>query len=776
MGKTYAAWMGPLVTGPDGSATAPPPLTVVWLTPLRALAADTGLALARAAQALRPHWRIAVRTGDTPAAERARQDRRLPTALVTTPESLTLLLSRADWRERFAHVSAVVVDEWHELMASKRGVQVELALARLRTARPGLAVWGLSATLANLGEALACLLGHGRAGRIVRGLEGKVITIETARPPTIERFPWGGHIGLKLLPQVVRAIDNARSTLVFTNVRSAAELWYQALLEARPDWAGQIALHHGSLEREVRDWVEDGIRRNALRAVVCTSSLDLGVDYAPVDQVLQIGSPKGVARLLQRAGRSGHQPGAVSKITVVPTQALELVEAAAAREAAAERAIEARPPIVGALDVLTQHLVTCAMGGGFAPAELLAEVRGTHAYAALTAAEWQWALDFVVHGGASLNAYPEYRRVVIGDDGVARVPDAQIARRHRTQIGTIVSDASITVQMRNGRRLGHMEESFIARLSPGDTFLFAGRVLEFLRVREMTAWVKPGKPSAAIVPRWMGAKMPLSSLLADRTRKLIGDAKRGTFASAELQLVRPLLELQRRWSALPDEREWLIERIATRDGHHLFFFPFEGRLAHLGLATLFSYRLSRATPRTFSIMINDYGFGLLSPAPVPLSLGELGGLLAAPNVARDILAGLNAAELGRRQFREIARVAGLVFQGYPGQPQSNRHLQASSGLLYDVFAQYDPANLLLAQSTQEVLERQIEALRLDAALARLRGARAVFTQPPRPTPFAFALMVEMFREKLTTEALADRVARMVEALEKAAAAAPGDAR
>jgi ATP-dependent Lhr-like helicase len=741
---------------------------VLWLTPLRALAADTGLALARAARALKPHWTVDVRTGDTPASVRTRQERRLPTALVTTPESLTLLLSRADWRDRFAHLAAIVVDEWHELMASKRGVQVELALARLRHVRTDLRVWGLSATLGNLDEARACLLGPGRPGRIVRGLDAKVIVIETARPATIERFPWGGHIGLKLLPQVVRAIDNARTTLVFTNVRSSAEIWYQALLGARPDWAGQIALHHGSLERQVRDWVEDGLRRSTLRAVVCTSSLDLGVDYAPVDQVLQIGSPKGVARLLQRAGRSGHQPGAISKITVVPTQALELVEAAAAREAAAERAIEARPPIVGSVDALTQHLVTCALGGGFRPADLLAELRTTHAYAGMTDDEWQWALDFVVHGGASLNAYPEYRRVVIGDDGVARVPDAQIARRHRMQIGTIVSDASITVQMRNGRKLGHVEESFIAWLTPGDCFVFAGRVLEFVRVREMTAWVKPAPSKAAIVPRWSGTKMALSTLLADRTRKLIGDAKRGVFASPELRLVKPLLELQARWSALPAEREWLVEKIATRDGHYLFFYPFVGRLAHLGLATLLSYRLSRDTPRTFSLMVNDYGFGLLSATAVPLSLGDLGRLLAAGGVERDILAGVNAAELGRRQFREIARVAGLVFQGYPGQPQSNRQLQASSGLLWDVFTEYDPQNRLLAQATREVLERQLEAPRLMAALARMRGDRVVMTTPTRPTPFAFALMVEMFRELLTTEALEARVARMVADLEAAA--------
>jgi ATP-dependent Lhr-like helicase len=770
MGKTYAAWIGPLVLGPAGSAELPPPLTVLWVTPLRALAQDTGLALARAASALQPRWTIDIRTGDSTASARVRQERRLPSALVTTPESLTLLLSREDWRERFAHLAAVVVDEWHELLSSKRGVQIELALARLRRHVPTLPVWGLSATLSNLEEAAACLVGPARAGnaRIVQGLTVKEIAITTARPPTIERFPWGGHIGLKLLPQVIRAIENARSTLIFTNVRSATEIWYQALLEARPDWAGRIALHHGSLERDVRDWVEEGLRTQQLRAVVCTSSLDLGVDFAPVDQVLQIGSPKGVARLLQRAGRSGHQPGAISKITVVPTQALELVEAAAAREAAEERRIEPRVGLKGPLDVLVQHLVTCALGGGFRPDEMLREVRDTHAYAELPHEDWQWALDFVVHGGASLNAYPEYRRVVIGDDGLAHVPDQQIARRHRAQIGTIVSDASIVVQLRNGRKLGHVEESFIARLTAGDCFVFAGRVLEFLRVREMTAWVRLAPQKSAVVTRWLGAKMPLSTLLSERTRRLIGAAKHERYESPELALVRPLLELQRRWSALPDEREWLCERLTLRDGHYAFFYPFEGRLAHLGLATLFSYRLSRAIPRSFSMMINDYGFGLLSAVPFDLSLREIGTLLAAPNVESDILAGLNAAELGRRQFREIARVAGLVFQGYPGQPQSNRQLQASSGLLWDVFNEYDPENLLLRQATREVLERQLEAPRLEAALARMRGCRAIVTRPARPTPFAFPLIVELFREKLTTEALEARVARMVADLEAAA--------
>ncbi len=574
------------------------------------------------------------------------------------------------------------------------------------------------------------------------------------------------------MPEVIRAIERAKSTLVFTNVRSQTEIWYQAILAARPDWAGTIALHHGSLERGVRDWVEDGLRNERLRAVVCTSSLDLGVDFAPVDQVLQIGSPKGVARLLQRAGRSGHRPGAPSRAVIVPTQALELVEAAAAREAAAAGAIEARTPVAAPLDALIQHLVTCALGGGFEPDALRDEVRATHAYAGLTDAEWQFALDFVLHGGACLNAYPEYRRVVIGDDGVARVPDARIARRHRIGIGTIVSEASITIRLKRGKALGHVEEGFIARLAPGASFIFAGRALEFIRVHELTAWVKPASVKATLVPRWAGGPMALSTQLAGATRRLIADAKRGVFASPELALVRPLLELQARWSGLPGPNEWLIEQITTHEGHALFFYPFEGRLAHLGLATLFSYRLSQATARTFSLTANDYGFGLLASTPVTLTLGDLGRLLAAPRVEADMLAGLNATELGRRQFREIARIAGLIFQGYPGEPNPARQLQASSALLYEVFAEFDPENLLLAQAVREVLERRLEARRIVAALQRLRGCRALLTRPARPTPFAFPLLVEMFREELSTEALEARVARMVEALERDAAAPP----
>jgi ATP-dependent helicase Lhr and Lhr-like helicase len=772
-GKTYAAFLGALLRA-RATHSGDRGLRILWLTPLRALAADTTLSLQSACNALAPTWRVALRTGDVSTAERAKQDRTPPEVMVTTPESLTLMLSKADWHLRLAHVETVIVDEWHELFGQKRGVLVELALARLRSMHTAMITWGLSATLGNTREAMQCLLGvragPGVAGTMIEGETTKQIVIDALMPETIERFPWAGHLGLKLLPEVIAAIDAAKTTLVFTNTRSQTEIWYQALLNAKPEWAGQIALHHGSLEKSVRDWVEAGLRDGSLRAVVCTASLDLGVDFQPVERVLQIGSPKGVARLLQRAGRSGHAPGAVSRATVVPTHALELVEAAAARVAGEARQLEQRATLNAPLDVLTQHLVTCAIGGGFAPAELRTEVESTWTYKALSDADWDWALGFVTHGGVSLQAYPEYRKVVLNEEGLYTVPDKRTAQRHRMAIGTIVADASMTVQFQGGARLGYVEESFIARLKAGDAFVFAGRTLEFIRAKEMTAWVRIARKKTNVVPRWGGGNMPLSTQLAVSVRQLIAQARGGVFTGPEMQAVAPLLRVQARWSALPAEKEWLVETLQSRDAHHLFIYPFEGRLVHLGLATLWSYRLARAFGRTFSIAINDYGFELSSATPIVLTPTVWDELLALQNVAPDILAGVNAAELGRRQFREIARVAGLVFQGYPGQSKTARQLQASSGLLYDVFAQYDASNPLLTQAEREVLERQLEASRLLAALARLRAHRRVEIACERPTPFSFPLMVEGLREQLSTEKLEARVVRMVAELEEKAGA------
>jgi len=474
-GKTYAVWMGALARGrlvaraanrpfpegagpggrADGKAASADALQVLWLTPMRALAADTARALQQPLPDLAPRWTVGVRSGDTPAAERARQDRRLPTALVTTPESLTLLLTRERAREDFAALHTVIVDEWHEMLGNKRGVQLQLALARLRQWQPQLVVWGLSATLGNLDQALAALLPAPtpQPGVLVRGRIDKTLLVDTLLPQEPGRFSWGGHLGAQMLKPVVAEIERSGTTLVFTNVRSQAEAWYQLLLNERPDWAGSIALHHGSLDKGVREWVEAGLKDGSLRTVVATSSLDLGVDFLPVERVLQIGSAKGVARLLQRAGRSGHAPGRSSRVTLVPTNTLELVEAAAARRAAQAGRVESRHSPQAPLDVLAQHMVTVALGGGFEADALFDEVRSAPAYRTLTREAFDWALAFVERGGDSLTAYPEYHRVQ-RVDGRWRVPDRGIARRHRLMVGTIVSDASMAVKWVSGGTLG----------------------------------------------------------------------------------------------------------------------------------------------------------------------------------------------------------------------------------------------------------------------------------------------------------------------------------
>jgi ATP-dependent helicase Lhr and Lhr-like helicase len=773
-GKTYAVWFGLLNRALAGEV-AGGGLRLLWLTPMRALAADTASALQGPLAQLGFDWSVGVRTGDTEAGERARQSQRLPEALVTTPESLSLLLTRADAPQLLSGIELVVVDEWHELMGSKRGVQVQLALARLRrfarrSRDTGLAVWGLSATLGNTEHAMEVLLAGG-PGVLVRGAVPKDVVVDTLLPDEPGRFPWGGHLGIQMLEPVAREIDRASTTLIFTNTRSQAEIWYQALLGARPQWAGLIALHHGSLDKDVREWVERGLKQGRLKAVVATSSLDLGVDFLPVERVLQIGSPKGVARLLQRAGRSGHAPGRPSRVTIVPTHTLELVEAAAARSAVATGRVEARHAPEKPLDVLIQHLVTLALGTGFREEELLPEIRAAWSYRELTDAEFAWALDFVGRGGEALQAYPEYQRVVRDAGGIHRVVDRRIALRHRLSVGTIVADATVRVQMMNGRNLGSIEESFIARLRKGDCFVFGGRVLELVRIHELTAYVQPAKRRSGAVPRWSGARMPLSTQLAGATLRELEEALAGRYVAPELQLARPLIELQARWAAVPTRAALVVESLRSREGRHLFVYPFAGRQVHLGLASLLAYRVGQATPSTFSLAVNDYGFELLSPVDIDWMAAwqrRKAALLGDDDLLADVLASLNAGELALRRFREVARVAGLVFQGFPGAPKSMRQLQASSGLFYEVFRKYDAGNRLLGQAEREVLEQEIDIGRLRDALASMRGQRVVYRVLERPTPFAFPLMVERLREQVSTEKLATRVERMLAELEEAA--------
>ncbi|MEY3474613.1 MAG: putative large helicase-related protein [Pseudomonadota bacterium] len=781
-GKTYAVWLGivqALLTA-EGQAPASrsaPPLRVLWITPMRALAADTTRALGEPLQDMAPHWTLGLRTGDTASAERARQDRRLPTALVTTPESLSLLLSREHARDELGTVTHLVVDEWHELLGTKRGVQVQLAIARLRRFNPALVVWGLSATLGNLRDAMETLCGApgaAAAHALVQGRIDKTLLIDTLIPDDPGRYSWAGHLGARMRDAVVREIEASGTTLVFTNVRSQAEIWYQLLLEARPDWAGQIALHHGSLDKAVREWVEQGLKAGTLRAVVATSSLDLGVDFLPVERVLQIGSPKGVARLLQRAGRSGHAPGRPSRITLVPTNTMELLEAAAARRAVQAQRIESRISPDRPLDVLVQHLVTVALGGGFEPDALFDEVRAAPAYTQLTREEFDWALAFCERGGSSLNAYPEYHRIARDAQGLCRVPDRGIAKRHRLSIGTIVSDAAMQVQYLGGARIGTVEEGFIARLRAGDCFVFAGRVLELVRVKDMVAYVRRASASKATVPVWGGSKMPLSTELGNAVLQVLQDAAQGDYAEPELLAARPMLQAQRQRSRLPTPATLLVERFASREGVHLCIHPFAGRNVHLGLASLFAWRLARERPGTFSLSFNDHGLELLCAEDFDIAPLLDGRLFSTGGLLEDVLASLNSSELAQRRFREIARIAGLVFSGYPGAPKSMKQLQASSGLFFEVFRKYDRGNLLLTQAEREVLSQELDIAQLRATLERMTALRLDFVELEHPTPLSLPLMVERLREKLSTEQLSQRLDRLLKELDRADARAASD--
>jgi ATP-dependent Lhr-like helicase len=673
----------------------------------------------------------------------------------------------------------VIVDEWHELLANKRGVQVQLALARLRQWNEALVVWGLSATVGDLSGGASALLhavnadsGSAHTHRIVQGKLIKDLRVDTLLPPEVGRFTWGGHLGMQMLEPVAREIDEASTTLVFTNTRSQAEIWYLQLLQARPEWAGQIALHHGSLDKEVRDWVEQGLKEGRLKAVVATSSLDLGVDFLPVERVLQVGSAKGVARLLQRAGRSGHAPGRTSRITLVPTHAMEVVEGAAARRAAMAGRIESREAPHKPLDVLVQHLVTVALGGGFTADAMFDEVKRAYSYRTLTRDEWQWALAFIERGGESLAAYPEYHRARPDAAGVWRVSEAAIAKRHRLNIGTIVSDASMSVKYLSGSKLGSIEESFIARLRKGDCFLFGGKLLEYVRTHEMTVFVKKAERNKGAVPRWGGGKMPLSTEMADAVLDMLKAADQGDFFEPELLAARELLDTQRRLSALPTQQILLIEQWQSREGHHLYCYPFAGRYVHLGLGSLLAYRLAKDKPNTFSISVNDYGFELLSVEPVDVSAVQSGAVFTQEGLIDDVLASLNSGELAQRRFREIARVAGLVIQGYPGAPRSTRQLQASSSLFYEVFKKYDSSNRLLTQAEAEVMAQELELQRLTDTLKRIKLRDIKYIQIRQPTPMSFPLLIERLREKLSTEKLSDRVARMLRDMDKQASVKP----
>ena len=815
-GKTYSVFLGAVIQFINNNPTdfltkKNNGLQLLWVTPLRALAKDIERAMLEVIEELGMEWKIGSRNGDTPTAERAKQKRQLPEVLIITPESLQLFLAQKNYPETFKHLKIIAVDEWHELLGSKRGVQVELAVSRivnvnrkgakaqeknkeegvnnthsnikiskaeknfdpddilhLESKISNLSVWGISATIGNLDEAKDVLMSSLKTnGIIIKAEVHKKFEIASIIPEEIEKYPWAGHLGIKLADKILPIFEENKTTLVFINTRGMSEMWYQTLLTVSPELSGVLALHHGSIERELRTWVETALHQGILKAVVCTSSLDLGVDFRPVEMVIQVGSPKGVARFLQRAGRSGHQPNAVSKIYFLPTHSLELIEAAALKEAIADNFIESRLPMLMCFDVLIQYLCTLAISDGFYADEMFEEIKSTYCFSEINQEEWQQILQFITVGGIALREYDDFKKVEI-IDGLYKINNRRIAMRHRMHIGTIVSDAMLKVKFMSGGYIGVIEEYFISKLKPGDVFTLAGRNLEFVMIKEMTVQVRKSNSKKSIVPSWNGGRLPLSSQLGFMLRKKLNDAASTDHFSKkekELSALEPLLNLQKELSAVPRENELLIEHIETKDGFHLFVYPFEGRLVHEAMAALLSYRLGRITPITFSFAMNDYGFELLSDQPIPLDDSNVYELFSEENLYEDIQRSVNAGEMARRKFRDIAVIGGLIFQGMPGEFVKQKHLQSSASLLFNVLSEYEPNSLLLRQAYSEVMQQQMEEIRLRNMLQRIAKSNIKITYPKKLTPFCFPIKVDSIRETVTSEKLEDRVLRMQKQLQ-----------
>jgi len=760
-GKTYAIWLGCVLKALNERKNHTG-LQVIWVTPLRALAKDISRAMQIACDGMGLDWEVALRTGDTSQKERAAQKKKMPQALVTTPESIHVLLAQKDAPKTFKNLKMVVVDEWHELVGGKRGVQLELALAYFRHLNDQpIQTWAISATIGNLEEATKVLLGNlYEQAAIIRAHVDKQIEIESILPKSVKELPWSGHLGTNMVKRIIPILEENTSTLLFTNVRSQTEIWYQKLMEESIDLAGLVGMHHGSLDMEVRLWVEEALHAGKLKCVVCTSSLDLGVDFRPVDMVIQVGGPKGIARFFQRAGRSGHRPGETSRIYFLPTHSLELIEAAVLKETIAKKEFESRHPLTHCYDVLIQYLITLAVGPGFFSEETLKYVRSSNAYKDLTDKEWDWCLEFITTGGNSLSAYDEYAKVEIEADGRYKVNNRRIAMRHRMSMGTIVADPTVKVKYAKGTYIGTVEETFIAQLKEGDTFWFAGRNLELIRVKDMTAQVKNSNKTTGPIPRWGGGKASFTSLLSNKMRLKIEEAANGTYKGPEMECLKPLLEKHRTLSHIPQANELLVEQIKSDEGTHIYFYPMEGKYVHDVLAALTAYRISQSQPITFSMASNDYGFEILTDQDIEVEDFLELNIFSMENLMDDITGSINNTEIAKRNFRVIASIAGLIFQGYPGQNMTFKHLQASSSMIYKVFEDYDPDNLLLKQANNEVLSLNFEKERLTKALERINTQKIVVRRLLQPTPFCFPIMVDRLREKFSTELLSERIAKM----------------
>lgn len=761
-GKTYAAIMGAIA---DLLARPDKGLQILYITPLRALSRDIEQSIRRPIDQMGWNLRVESRTGDTSSSRKARQLKTMPDILITTPESLAVMLSYKDAASRFGALRVVILDEWHELLSTKRGTQTELCLSHLRSLKPELQTWAVSATLGNLDEAAQTAVGLGVTPVIIQSNLKRQTIIHSILPRSVDTFPWAGHLGLRMFEELVAALDINRSTLIFTNTRSQAERWFQALQFAMPDDGDRIALHHGSIDVKEREAIEAGVKEGAIKWVVCTSSLDLGVDFQPVERVVQIGSAKNLARLLQRAGRSAHIPEGTSEVLFLPTNALELLEISAFRHGLNAGDIETRRPLHQSYDVLLQHLVTLACGDGFVSDKILAAVRTTVAYQNLTNHEFDWLLEFITTGGRCLNAYPQYQKVT-PNNGIYQISTTQLARMHRMSIGTITSNQAVRIVYTNRKEIGTVEESFVSRLKKGDVFFFAGRQLEFFMMKDMVVYVKGTNKKSTITPTWGGGNLAISDTLSIHLRNEINALNGHANINAELDCISPILATQERLSHLPAANELLIETCKTREGQHLYVFPFEGRFVHEGLGFLWGYRFARQQHATFTISVNDYGFEILAPKGYPFKALFSETFFELDNLHNDVKSSLNLSELTGRKFRGVSQVAGLVFKGYPCSRKTSSQLQVSSSLIYDVFSKYEPDNLLLKQAEREVLDDQLQVHRLAKTLERLKQFSTIWRETKRPSPFAFPLLIERLNSRMSNESLMERIERMKKQWEK----------
>jgi ATP-dependent Lhr-like helicase len=732
-------------------------LHTLYISPLKALAVDIHRNLETPIAELRLPIRHETRTGDTPAAKRERQRKRPPQLLMTTPESLALMLSYADARDVFGGLRCVVVDELHALTGSKRGDLLALGLARLAGLAPGARRVGLSATVAEPEALRAWLSKRGRAGdpavRLITGAPGE--RPEIAVLETRERLPWAGHMGVHALAEVYERIREAGTTLIFVNTRAQAEIVFQELWRLNEDHL-PIALHHGSLAVEQRRKVEAAMANGRLRAVVATSSLDLGIDWASVDLVVQIGAPKGASRLLQRIGRANHRLDRPSRALLVPGNRFEVLECRAALEAVDAMTLDGDAPAAGGLDVLAQHVMGTACSGPFAADALYDEVTSAAPYAGLARRDFDDVLSFVAGGGYALGGYERFHR--LKQDGQERwvLADRGLARRYRMNVGTIVEATTIKVRLQRGPVLGEVEEYFIQGLVPGDTFVFAGQLLRFEGLRETWAEVSRGGKGDPKIPAYAGGRLPLSTHLADRVRAML--AAPGRWAPLP-GAVQEWLRLQRYRSVLPGRDNLLVETFPRGGKQFLVAYCFEGRNAHQTLGMLLTRRMERAGARPLGFVATDYVLAVWSLQPAE----DVAGLFDEDMLGDDLEAWMDESSMLRRTFRNVAVIAGLIERRHPGQEKTGRQVTFNADLIYDVLRRHEPDHVLLRATRADAARGLIDLGRVAGLLKRARR-QLVHRRLPRISPLAVPVLLEIGREQVYGDAVDDLLEEAAETL------------